>query len=379
MNHQDQIRGCIVGGAAGDALGYAIEFKDEDEIFSRYGEAGITAYEPDKNGKALISDDTQMVLFTANGLLVGDTRGALRGIQAEPRHYVARAYQDWLHTQEAGWKERSAYSDYDSPEYSSWLMDVPELYHRRAPGNTCLAALEEQKRKKPDIHDYIRTPQNNRKGCGGVMRVAPMALDYGDIDIRQLDLEGAQIAAITHGHSLGYMPAAVLTHVIHQIVFPEKEMGLKETVLEARDTAAELFREDPYLPKMTEIINRAVELSENGEPDLINIHRLGQGWVAEEALAIALYCALRHQDDFSAGIIAAANHKGDSDSTAAVAGNILGARLGYSALEDKWKDKLEMMDVLLEIADDLDHGCQMSEYSKKEDKNWLRKYVHMRR
>ena len=65
MNHQDQIRGCIVGGAAGDALGYAIEFKDEDEIFSRYGEAGITAYEPDKNGKALISDDTQMALFTA--------------------------------------------------------------------------------------------------------------------------------------------------------------------------------------------------------------------------------------------------------------------------------------------------------------------------
>ena len=43
------------------------------------------------------------------------------------------------------------------------------------------------------------------------------------------------------------------------------------------------------------------------------------------------------------------------------------------------KSNLEMMDVLLEIADDLDHGCQMSEYSKKEDKNWLRKYVHMRR
>ena len=78
---QDRIRGCMFGGAVGDALGYPVEFLVEEEIFSQYGTGGIRAYETDKkSGKALISDDTQMTLFTANGLLVGDTRGKLQGI-----------------------------------------------------------------------------------------------------------------------------------------------------------------------------------------------------------------------------------------------------------------------------------------------------------
>lgn len=91
----DQIRGCLLGGAAGDALGYPIEFMSEKAIFSRYGKKGITRYELDpKLGKALISDDTQMTLFTANGLLAGETRSKMRGIAGPPRNYVAKAYQD---------------------------------------------------------------------------------------------------------------------------------------------------------------------------------------------------------------------------------------------------------------------------------------------
>ena len=88
----DKVRGCMFGGAIGDALGYTVEFSSEQEIFSKYGAAGITEYELDHHtGKALISDDTQMSLFTANGLLFGDTRGKLRGIRTEPRHYVVKA------------------------------------------------------------------------------------------------------------------------------------------------------------------------------------------------------------------------------------------------------------------------------------------------
>ena len=122
----------------------------------------------------------------------------------------------------------------------------------------------------------------------------------------------------------------------------------------------------------------AVSLSKNQETDLDNIHRLGEGWAAEETLAIAIYCSLRHSDDFSAGIIAAVNHKGDSDSTGAVTGNILGALLGYQAIEEKWKQNLELADVILEMADDLCHGCQMSEYDSYQDPDWIRKYIRMR-
>ena len=141
-------------------------------------------------------------------------------------------------------------------------------------------------------------------------------------------------------------------------------MSLKEIVLEARDTAAKIFEGDDHLEELIDIMDRAVMLSENSlTDDLDNIHQLGEGWVAEETLGISLYCALRHQNDFSAGVIAAVNHKGDSDSTGAVTGNILGALLGYEAIPDQWKKNLKLSNVILEIADDLCHGCQMSEYS----------------
>lgn len=374
----DKIRGSLAGGAVGDALGYAVEFWGEEQIFGKYGERGITEYELDSfTGKALISDDTQMTLFTANGLLVGDTRGAMRGIQGWPRHYVAQAYQDWLYTQECPFDKQKIQDRRGNYSCRSWLADVPELYSSRAPGNTCLSALSAQKNGKDFVNDYVKEPQNQSKGCGGIMRVAPVALNYKHMEMGTLDMEGAQIAAITHGHSLGYMPAAIVTHIINCIVFGEEKKTLKNIVIEARDKVAEIFREDRHLKELTDIIDLAIELSGNEADDLDNIHRLGEGWAAEETLGIALYCALRHQDDFSAGVISAVNHKGDSDSTGAVTGNILGALLGYDAIEEKWKTNLELIDVIIEMADDLCHGCQMSEFGHYEDPDWIRKYICM--
>lgn len=374
----DKILGSLAGGAVGDALGYAVEFWGEEQIFGKYGERGITEYELDSfTGKALISDDTQMTLFTANGLLVGDTRGAMRGIQGWPRHYVTQAYQDWLYTQECPFDKQKIQDRKGNYSCRSWLADVPELYSSRAPGNTCLSALSAQKNGKDFVNDYVKEPQNQSKGCGGIMRVAPVALNYKHMEMGTLDMEGAQIAAITHGHSLGYMPAAIVTHIINCIVFGEEKKTLKNIVIEARDKVAEIFRGDRHLKELTDIIDLAIELSGNEADDLDNIHMLGEGWVAEETLGIALYCALRHQDDFSAGVISAVNHKGDSDSTGAVTGNILGALLGYDAIEEKWKTNLELIDVIIEMADDLCHGCQMSEFGHYEDPDWIRKYICM--
>lgn len=369
----DPIRGCLFGGAVGDALGYAVEFIEDYAIFERYGAEGITEYALDKvTGKALISDDTQMTLFTANGLLVGDTRGCMRGIQGWPRGYVAMAYQDWLYTQTGSYENR-AERGYNQ---RSWLCDVPNLYARRAPGNTCLSALSEAARAG-HVDDYIANPRNDSKGCGGVMRVTPLALNY-QMAIDTLDMEAAQIAAITHGHSLGYMPAAVLCHIINRIIFPgEKKMTLREIVIEAKKTAEKLFEGDKHLKELTDIVDRAIVLSENEFDDLENIRALGQGWVAEETLAIAIYCSLRYENDFSKGIIAAVNHSGDSDSTGAVTGNILGALIGYDAIEDKWKKNLECADIIIEMADDICHGCQMSEYSSYHDAPWALKYMDM--
>ena len=152
-------------------------------------------------------------------------------------------------------------------------------------------------------------------------------------------------------------------------------MTLLEIIDEAVETTRRLFDGTDYLDDLCAIIDKAVRLAANHDTDRNNIRQLGGGWVAEETLAIALYCALRYEHDFSAGIIAAVNHDGDSDSTGAVTGNILGAINGYDSIEVKWKNHLELMDVLLEMSDDLCHGCRMSEYDTYYDPDWARKYI----
>lgn len=206
---RDKIRGCLIGGAVGDALGYPVEFLSWRDIQARYGREGIQSYDPDmETGCALISDDTQMTMFTANGLLVRDTRGHLRGIAGPAYCYVYDSYQDWLLTQTQQPR---------GEENHSWLLDIPERHSRRAPGGTCLSALSSKR------CGTIDEPINGSKGCGGVMRVAPVGLffapDSGGFRREDIDRTGAEAAAITHGHSLGYIPAAVLTHIVNVGVY----------------------------------------------------------------------------------------------------------------------------------------------------------------
>lgn len=366
----DRVRGSIFGGAVGDALGYPVEFMDENQIKEVYGPEGISQYEIDRfEGKALISDDTQMTLFTANGLLIGETRMCMRGIGGRRAGYVAYSYQDWLLTQTETYDE---YIDSGRKHHSAWLNDVPELYARRAPGITCLSALQQRKAEER-TGTYIQETINDSKGCGGIMRVAPMAMMKTD-NIEFLDKEGAEIAAITHSHPLGFMPAAMLVHIINRLVY-SPEMPLIKVIEEARDAIAKLFEGYEYIHELVELVNLAIDLSNNKDDDLDNIHTLGQGFVAEETLAIAIYCSLKYKEDFSKGIAVSVNHEGDSDSTGAVTGNILGAVCGYSAIEDKWKNNLELADLIIEMADDLCFGCQISEYSDYEDEAWRTKYI----
>jgi ADP-ribosylglycohydrolase len=97
------------------------------------------------------------------------------------------------------------------------------------------------------------------------------------------------------------------------------------------------------------------------------IKKIGEGWVAEEALAISCYCALVSESDFARGVRLAVNHDGDSDSTGAITGNILGALLGKSVIPSEWLEELEMRDVIEEVARDL-------LLTFEEGDAWLKKY-----
>lgn len=362
MKDIDKYRGCIIGGAVGDALGFAVEFMQDETIFQKFGESGITEYEL-INGVAQISDDTQMTLFTANGLLLGTTRGMTRGIMGSYPGYIALCYKEWYKTQYEPYPLNEKYP-------YSWLINVPELFASRAPGNTCLSAIES------GIEGTIQEPINRSKGCGGVMRVAPIGIYFGDkrITIDDVDMIGAETAALTHGHELGYIPAAALVHIIHLI--SHQEISLVDAVNDAIVSMERLFPDSRHMNTFTALMKKAIELSEEDLDDLDAIRELGQGWVAEETLAIAVYCALKYSQDFEKAIVASVNHSGDSDSTGAVTGNILGAYLGMKAIPKKFLDNLELKDVILEIADDLFNDCKISEYGSYRDEIWEQKYIY---
>ena len=361
MRDINKFRGCLIGGAAGDALGYAVEFLDEGTIHERYGESGITQYRL-INGSAQISDDTQMTLFTANGLLLCTTRAMMKGLRLSYIDYIRDMYKCWLRTQEGAFPTKNEYR-------KSWLLNIAQLYDMRAPGNTCLREIES------GADGTIEKPFNFSKGCGGVMRVAPIGLYFTDMgmDITQSDMLAADAAALTHGHELGYKPAAALAHIVRLI--SESDISLADAVADAVKTMRLLFPSAEHIDEFCSLIERAAELAGSDMSDIVAVHSLGEGWVAEETLAIAVFCALRYENDFEKALIAAVNHKGDSDSTGAVTGNILGTYIGFDRISDKFKKDLELYDTILEIADDLYNDCKMSEFGKVYDPVWDRKYI----
>ncbi|MHB8575003.1 MAG: ADP-ribosylglycohydrolase family protein [Dehalococcoidia bacterium] len=319
--------GCLLGGAVGDALGAPIEFLSLPDIRSQFGSAGLQDFSPAYGRRGAVTDDTQMTLFTAEGLLRADNRLRDTG-SMDSVTLVYRAYLRWLETQEHLAPSLGGGLD------KSWLSQAPALRSRRAPGNTCLSALRSGSIGAAD------QPLNDSKGCGGVMRAAPAGL----AEARPFRL-GCDVAAITHGHPGGYLPAGCFAQVIALIIngadlLPAVTAAIEELVTwkESRETAA--------------LLTRAVAMAQLGRPTPEAIESLGSGWTGDEALAIAVLCALT-ADDFEDGVLMAVNHGGDSDSTGSIAGNILGALLGARAIPLHWLGELELRETIEEVAEDL--------------------------
>ncbi len=363
MDSIDKYKGCLIAGAIGDALGYPIEFLNEKKIFSSYGEKGLTEFDT-VNGIAQISDDTQMSMFTANGLLVAATISKIKREKPKYVKCITDSYKDWLITQSESFSSHSKGNN-------SWLLNESRLFSSREPGHTCLSAI------LSGSNGTIADPINNSKGCGGIMRVAPIGLFFSSKyhSFEEIDKLAAESSALTHGHDLGYMPSAVVAHII-SLVSHDDDISLISAVRSAKSFVEELFKDKEHIGELIALIDKAIELSQKDIDDLEAIHLLGEGWVAEETLAIALYCSLKYSDDIQKALIVSVNHKGDSDSTGAVTGNILGAYLGYEKIPQKYLDELELKDVILELASDLYNGSHMSTLDYLNDKSWLDKYYH---
>ncbi len=321
--------GCLLGGAIGDALGAPVEFLSLAGIRRQCGSSGVTGFlEQNDQGLAEFTDDTQMTLFTAEGLLVARRRGVM-----SPNESIYRAYLRWLRTQRT--RQTGPTGELTS---EGWLIGIRQMWKIKAPGNTCISALASGRRGSPE------NPVNDSKGCGGVMRVAPVGLAFsGESAFEQ----ACAAAALTHGHPSGYLPAGVLGQVIAEII---EGSSLEEAIQASLVTLTRW----PSHGETLHAILHALEAAQSCSPTAETVETFGGGWVGEEALAISFFCALVHQNDFRAGVLLAVNHSGDSDSTGAITGNLLGALLGREAIPPEWIAAIELRDEIDRIAQEFE-------------------------
>ncbi|MEV6906335.1 ADP-ribosylglycohydrolase family protein [Amycolatopsis sp. NPDC051071] len=348
-----RLRGSLYAGAIGDALGAKTEFDSIDRIREIAGPAGITGFIPAYGGIGRITDDTQMTLFTLEGLVRAHagargeqgTFATGRGEQGTfanvlpVEQSLQMAYQRWLHTQGVSW-ERARGPENTSLEPDGWLITNRELFSRRAPGLTCFSELEAY--GKTGVRAGIDKPVNNSKGCGGVMRAAPVAL-WSD-DLAEVFRLGAESAALTHGHPSGYLSSGTFAVIVHELL---RGKPLLATIGTAR---AELEKY-PGHEEQSVALDQALALAGQGAPTPEKLETLGQGNVGETALSMSVYVALATTDPNSA-LLASVNHSGDSDSTGSICGNLVGAMYGEEELQTDWLSKLELSEVIGQLADD---------------------------
>ena len=312
------MRACLFGGAIGDSLGAEIEFWSLDRISGRFPN-GIDKLLPHQGKIGAITDDTQMTLFVAEGIVRAMVRGMSKGICHAPS-VVHHALLRWLETQ----GERGQVTNL----CGVGLVSDPRLHARRAPGMTCLSGL------KASAH-FGDKASNQSKGCGTIMRVTPIGLSLR----MHLDDLANNTSLYTHGHETGRVAAMAFAHIIADVL---EGKSLDDSVRAALQLELD--------PSTRQAILKAVAMPTDGTPE--QVERLGGGWVAEEALAIAIYAA-RCARGFAHGLTIAVTHSGDSDSTGAIAGNLLGLIYPTEVMAHPWRRQIECADLINRAASDL--------------------------
>ena len=320
--YADRVLGCLLGGAVGDALGYAVEFWSLMDIRRQFGPEGIQRPALNCAGKAVVSDDTQMTLFTAAGLIESMARNGST-TRADALDSVRAATLDW-------------YAMQMGRRATGKLAEFAVLGEDRARGTTCASSCERGATGTPE------NPINDSKGCGGVMRAAPVGLWLGLSDDEAFEL-AARCAAQTHGHPSGYLSAGALASMVRNLAG-----GLEPARCAAR--AIEIARNWPGANETIGAMENACALAGQRTADNARaVAQLGKGWVGEEALAIGLYSVLV-ASDFADAVRIASNHGGDSDSTASIAGQIHGAWKGLEGIPHTWIRRLDALEPLLDVA-----------------------------
>jgi ADP-ribosylglycohydrolase len=300
MNEQQQARAIIYGLALGDALGWPIEFLSMQKINIIYGPDGIK--EPPN--PALVTDDTQTTLAITEALIDVGEHDVDTIMAAVTRRLIA-------------WS--------NSPD------------NDRAPGHTVTEAVRTLEAGVP-----WRESGGQAKGDGSDLRVATIGFLYQhDPDkLREVAHATGIATHLNEASDAAAIAAAYLIKLALDGVLPDEYI---EHTLEFTKGISTEF--DEVLRRVAHVIEWTDEMAA--------ITHLGSGWYGEEAVAMAVYCAIRHCDSFTRALRRAVNIPGDSDSVGCITGGIMGAQLGLAAIPPDWIAVLEKLDYLTDIANRL--------------------------
>lgn len=326
---ESKARICLMAGAYGDAFGYAVEFDEWRRIKARFGPEGMREFPPGQD--FLATDDTQMALFACEALLEQKDWGQERDLMDR----VAGKYLAWLAAQSGRARAGALPSD---------LARDARMQARRAPGNTCLSALADlSEGPRAGNMGTPQDPPNDSKGCGAAMRAAPFGLAASSPE--QAFRWGCQQGAITHGHIDGFVSAGAFARICHDLL-----QG--EDLAEAARRAADRSREEGAV-STADLLEKALSLKgKRLRPEEIP-EQLGLGWVGDEALAIALWAALAAESLKDCAALAA-NHDGDSDSTAMMACQLRALSAGVSPEEMPLLGRSDMAPLCQSLGEKLD-------------------------
>ncbi|WP_432249105.1 ADP-ribosylglycohydrolase family protein [Streptomyces sanyensis] len=324
-----RVRGALLGGAIGDALGAGAAGRSLEELRTAHGPEGLAGLVPVDGRRGTVTAATQMTLFTVDGLIRAQVR---RDTGAwHPPTDLHRAYLRWAATQR-DWGPDERRKD------NGWLAAQEWLYSRRNPSRTSLTGLGDT------AMGTLQAPRNpTARGPGALVRSAPFGLLVGWEPelVCQLAVE---CAAQTHGHPTAYLSAGAFAVVVHGLARGETLDGSVQRALA-------LLAARPGHQPVTDGLREALGAVRQGIPGPGRVADLAGSGYAEEVLSVAVYCALVGED-MGHGLLLAVNHDGPSDATGTVCGALLGALHGEAALPPAWLCELEGRGTLLEIADD---------------------------
>lgn len=353
---QSQNRGAFLGMAVGDAMGHPIDQRSLDEIREDYGPNGLLGYDL-VNGYADITSYTQLAAFTANGLLLGLTRGQTQGRATVLMRYITMAIREWSRTQSYGHTEKNY----------CWLSQIPEMKRKFCMDNRMLDALNRE------MLGSVDAPQYRSCQPGSLTAVIPIALLGKEMELTQgeLDRLAAETVALTHGEPEAYLSGAVLTHLLC-LLLENPDAPMEGLVRQTMDAVGLQFGQGG---KLWELLQLALTLADSPNITAMNAMQTLECRTAAEVVAGAVYTVCTCNRDFDTAMITAVNHSGRSSAVGAVAGAMLGAMLGYEAVPEFYLEGLEAAAPLTELADDMSVGFSDMVGKSLFDMDWDRKYL----